>query len=110
MVEAPNRGDGCWHLISRKLNRPMAAYFRQIVRFCPGILLAGASLAAAWAQAPAGPTTLPAPPNVVRLPANPAPEKAPLPPEEIIRRFGQTEDATAAALGQFTYKRTIRLE
>jgi hypothetical protein len=62
------------------------------------------------AQSPSGPTNLPAPPNVVRLPNRPAPEQAPLPPAEIIRRFGQTEDATAAALGQFTYKKTIRME
>ena len=62
------------------------------------------------AQAPAGPTTLPAPPDVIRLPNRPAPEKAAVPPEEIIRRFAQHEDAVSAALGQFTYRKTIRLE
>ena len=64
----------------------------------------------AAAQAPAGPTNLPAPPEVVRLPNRPAPEKAPLPPEQIIARFGQYEDALSLALGSFTYRRMVRLE
>jgi hypothetical protein len=74
------------------------------------ILLCGGAAIPAAAQAPAGPTNLPAPPEVVRLPNRPAPEKAPLPPEEIIQRFGQYEDALSAAFGTFTYRRTIRLE
>ena len=73
------------------------------------LLVGGASMPLA-AQLPAGPTNLPAPPEVVRLPNRPAPEKAPMPPEEIIRRVGQSEDAVALALGDFTYKKTIRLE
>jgi hypothetical protein len=81
-----------------------------------GLLLAAAIALAGWAvvpaaaQAPAGPTNLPAPPDVVRLPNRPAPEKAPLPPEEIIRRLGQYEDELSVAFGDFTYRRTIRLE
>jgi len=61
-------------------------------------------------QSPAGPTNLPVPPEVVRLPNRPAPETPPLPPEEIIKRFGQYEDALSLAFGSFTYRRTIRLE
>jgi hypothetical protein len=74
------------------------------------VLLAGWAAISLAAQAPPGPTNLPAPPDVVRLPNRPAPEKAPVPPEEIIRQFGQHEDALAAAIGGFTYRRTIRLE
>lgn len=33
-----------------------------------------------------------------------------MPPEEILRRVGQSEDAVSLALGDFTYKKTIRLE
>jgi hypothetical protein len=74
------------------------------------ILVAGMTAAPLAAQEPAGPTNLPAPPEVVRIPNRPAPDKAPLPPEEIIRRFGQAEEAVSLALGNFTYRRTIRLE
>ena len=73
------------------------------------LLVSWVSVPAA-AQAPAGPTNLPAPPEVVRLPNRPAPEKAPLPPEQIIARFGQYEDALSLALGSFTYRRMVRLE
>jgi hypothetical protein len=74
------------------------------------VVLAGGAVIPAAAQAPAGPTNLPAPPDVVRLPNRPAPEKAPLPPEEMIKRFGQYEDGLSLAFGSFTYRRTIRLE
>lgn len=73
------------------------------------LMLCAAAICAS-AQAPAGPTNLPAPPEVVRLPNRPAPEAAPVPPEEILRRVGQYEDTIAAAFGSFTYRRTIRLE
>ncbi len=43
-------------------------------------------------------------------PNRPAPEKAPLPPEQIIARFGQYEDALSLAFGEFIYRRTVRLE
>jgi hypothetical protein len=46
----------------------------------------------------------------VRIPINPAPEKPPIPPEEIIRRFSAQEDEYARALGNYTYRRTVRLE
>jgi hypothetical protein len=49
-------------------------------------------------------------PEVVRIPTNPAPEKPPIPPEEIIRRFSAQEDEYARALGNYTYHRTVRLQ
>jgi hypothetical protein len=73
------------------------------------VLLTG-STSVAYAQEPAGPTNLPLPPKVVRIPNRPQPDQAPMPPEEIIRRAGQTEAASSVALGGFLYKRTIRLE
>jgi hypothetical protein len=87
----------------------------KIVRICllkmiSAMLLTGWAAIPALAQAPVGPTNLPAPPDVVRLPNRPAPEKAPLPPEQIIERFGQYEDALSVAFGEFTYRRTVRLE
>jgi len=57
-----------------------------------------------------GPLAPPKMPEVVRIPTNPAPEKAPIPPEEIIRRFSSQEDAYARALGNYTYRRTVRLQ
>jgi hypothetical protein len=87
--------------------RVMAAIFKATT---VAALLAGAAAVQLAAQAPSGPTNLPAPPDVVRLPNRPAPEKAPLPPEEIVRRVGQYDDALAIALGSFTYRRTTRLE
>lgn len=74
------------------------------------ILLAGRTSVPLQAQSPAGPANLPAPPEVVRIPNRPAPDKAPMPPEEILRRVAQTEDAVSLALGDFTYKKTVRLE
>jgi len=61
------------------------------------------------AQGP-GPLTPTKPPEIVRIPTNPVPEKAPIPPEEIIRRFAAQEDEYARALGNYTYRRTVRLE
>jgi hypothetical protein len=57
-----------------------------------------------------GPIAPPKMPEVVRIPINPAPEKAPIPPEEIIRRFSAQEDSYARALGNYTYRRTVRLQ
>jgi hypothetical protein len=57
-----------------------------------------------------GPLPQPNSPPVVRIPTNPAPEKAPIPPEEIIRRFSAQEDTYARALGSYTYRRTVRLQ
>ena len=83
---------------------------RTCLKLMTTIVLAGWTTFPLAAQSPAGPTNLPAPPEVVRLPNRPAPEKAPLPPEEIIKRFGQYEDSLLVALGSFTYRRTVRLE
>ncbi len=57
-----------------------------------------------------GPIAPPKTPNVVRIPTNPAPDKAPIPPEEIVRRFAAQEDAYARAIGSYTYRRTVRLQ
>src|SRR5579862_7458866 len=57
-----------------------------------------------------GPLAPPKMPEVVRIPTNPAPEKAPIPPEEIIRRFSAQEDEYARAVGNYTYRRTVRLQ
>jgi hypothetical protein len=83
---------------------------RTCLKVTSALLLVGWAAIPAMAQAPVGPTNLPAPPDVVRLPNRPAPEKAPLPPEQIIERFGRYEDALSAAFGEFTYRRTVRLE
>ena len=80
------------------------------LRLTAAICLAGLGAVPLAAQAPTGPITLPKPPDVVRLPNRPAPEKPPMPPEEIIRRFSQQEDVLSLALGDFTYRKTIRLE
>src|SRR5688500_2448670 len=61
-------------------------------------------------QAPTGPQTPPKVPDIVRLPANPSPEKSPLPAEEIIRQFAMHEDEFARARDSFVYKKTVRLE
>ncbi len=62
------------------------------------------------AQAPSGPLAPPKAPDIVLLPANPAPEKPPIPTEEIIRRFVAHEDAAANAHEDYIYRRTVRLE
>lgn len=72
------------------------------------VLVSGGAAAPLAAQQ--GPLAPPKMPEVVRIPANPAPEKAPVPPEEIIRRFSAQEDAYARALGNYTYRRTVRLQ
>ena len=73
-------------------------------------IVALASFGGAPLLAQQGPLAPPKLPEVVRIPTNPAPEKAPVPPEEIIRRFSAQEDAYARALGSYTYHRTVRLE
>lgn len=62
------------------------------------------------AVAQQGPLPPPKTPNVVRIPTNPVPDKAPIPPEEIVRRFASQEDTYARALGNYTYRRTVRLQ
>jgi hypothetical protein len=83
---------------------------RKSLQIAGAIILAVAFAISLAAQSPAGPTNLPGPPDVIRLPNRPAAEKAPLAPEEIIKRFGQYEDGLLSAIGGFTYRRTIRLE
>jgi len=61
------------------------------------------------AQGP-GPLDPPKPPVIVRIPTNPAAEKPPVPPEEIIRRFSAQEDEFAHAMVGYTYRKTVRLE
>lgn len=70
--------------------------------------LVASSACSALAQQ--GPIAPPKPPNVVRLPTNPPPDKAPIPPEEIVRRFAAQEDTYARAVGGYTYRRTVRLQ
>lgn len=73
----------------------------------PAVVLAAGAIALAAQQGPIAP---PKPPQVVRIPTNPAPEKAPIPPDEIVRRFSEQEDTYARALGNYTYRRTVRLQ
>jgi hypothetical protein len=72
------------------------------------LLLGGAGFISLAAQQ--GPIAPPKMPEVVRIPTNPAPEKSPIPPDEIVRRFSAQEDAYARALGNYTYRRTVRLQ
>jgi hypothetical protein len=70
------------------------------------LILSGA-LAVSAQQGPLPPKQTP---NVVRIPTNPQPDQAPIPPDEIIRRFAAQEDTYARAVGNYTYRRTVRLE
>ena len=64
------------------------------------------------AQEPAGPTAAPKTPDVVRIPARPAPssDQSPIPPDEIIRRFSAHEDELARLFPTYGYRKTVRLE
>ena len=73
-------------------------------------LSASVALGVTTAVAHQGPLQPPKTPNVVRIPTNPAPDKAPIPPEEIVRRFAAQEDTYARAVGGYTYRRTVRLQ
>jgi hypothetical protein len=65
----------------------------------------------ARAQASSGPQTPPKPPDVIRIPATPVPEKAPpIAPEEIIRRFATQEDALARTVQGYNYRKIVRLQ
>lgn len=68
------------------------------------------ALGLTYAHAQQGPLPPPKTPNVVRIPTNPPPDKPPIPPEEIVRRFAAQEDTYARALGGYTYRRTVRLQ
>jgi hypothetical protein len=73
------------------------------------VLVGGAGSISLAAQGQ-GPLRPPKGPEVVRIPTNPAPDKPPIPPEEIIRRFSAQEDESARALSNYTYHKTVRLE
>jgi hypothetical protein len=62
------------------------------------------------AQTPSGPLAPPKQPNVVHLPSNPAPDKPPVPPEEIIRQLAAHEDEAAQARAGYIYRKTIQLQ
>ena len=62
------------------------------------------------AQTSTGPLAPPKQPDIVRLPTKPAPDKPPIPVDEIIRRFTANEDETAQAREGYIYRRTVRLE
>jgi hypothetical protein len=87
----------------------LAKTIRRVAWIAAVVLLLGiASLVSLAAQQ--GPIAPPKVPEVVRIPTNPAPEKSPIPPDEIVRRFSAQEDAYARALGNYTYRRTVRLQ
>lgn len=74
------------------------------------VWLAGAGSGRASAQASSGPQTPVKPPEIIRIPATPAPPDAPpIPPAEIIRRFAAQEDAAAQAALNFSYRKIVRL-
>jgi hypothetical protein len=70
-------------------------------------LILSSALAVAAQQGPLAPAQTP---KIVRIPTNPPPDPAPIPPDEIIRRFSAQEDGYARVLGNYTYRRTVRLE
>jgi hypothetical protein len=64
------------------------------------------------AQEPAGPQAPPKQPDIMRIPAHPAPvtEQPAMPPDEIIRRFSAYEDNLARLFPTYGYRKTVRLE
>lgn len=76
--------------------------------FC--LLLSGAGFA--WAQeARPGPMTPPPEHKVRRMGTEAKPEAPPpIPPEEMIRRFSQKEDAFLTVRAQYGYRKTIRVQ
>jgi hypothetical protein len=80
------------------------------------LLIAAAACAAGFvsvpmsAQAPSGPLEPEKPPRIVRIPTNPAPEKPPMPAEEIIRRFAARENENAAAVEGYIYRKRVLLQ
>jgi hypothetical protein len=62
------------------------------------------------AQAPQGPLTPPPKHEVIRVPAETAPEPPPIPIEEIVRRFAQKEDEFLRAWIGYTYRKTVRVQ
>jgi hypothetical protein len=62
------------------------------------------------AQSENGPLAPPKRPNIVRIPANPAAEKPPVPADEIIRQFSAHQDEAAAAREGYVCNKAVRLE
>jgi hypothetical protein len=56
-----------------------------------------------------GPIVPPRAPDVVRLPNNPAPEKPPIPAEEIIRQLAANQDEAANARDRYIYRKIVLL-
>jgi hypothetical protein len=71
------------------------------------LLTAGASVVRAQGPGPMAPpaSKAPVPPPAVRQPETP-----PMPPEEMIRRFAQKEDAMVRAMAGFSFQQSMRLE
>jgi hypothetical protein len=71
------------------------------------VLSAGASVVRAQAPGPMAPpaSKAPAPPPAVRKP-----EAPPIPPEEMISRFAQKEDAMVRAMAGLSFQQSMRLE
>src|ERR1700674_4363375 len=71
------------------------------------LLTAGASVVRGQAPGPMAPpaSKAPAPPPAVRKP-----EAPPIPPDEMISRFAQKEDAMVRAMAGLSFQQSIRLE
>jgi hypothetical protein len=72
------------------------------------VLFGGVAVAAQESRP--GPLTPPAPPKVVRIPAEPEPEPPPVPVEEIIRRFTENEQRIQQAREGYLYRQTVRIQ
>jgi len=88
----------------------LARQTRSILPVYTLVLTALSAVSVTSLLAQQGPLAPPKPPNVVRIPTNPAPEKPPIPAEDIVRRFAAQEDTYARALGGYIYRRTVRLQ
>ena len=87
------------------LQRQIRGLLLAAVAACIG----GAGSTPLAAQGTAGPITPPKAPDVVRLPNNPAPEKPPIPAEEIIRQLAAQQDEAANAREGYIYRKTVQL-
>ncbi len=74
-----------------------------------GFLFGGAGRAPAQ-EPKTGPLTPPPSREVVRIPAEKAPEAPPIPVEELVRRFTQKEDEFLRASAAFIFRRTVRVQ
>ncbi len=62
------------------------------------------------AQSGNGPLAPPKRPEIVRIPNNPAPEKPPVPADEIIRRVSANQDEAAQARDAYVANKAVRLQ